>query len=183
MAFIFQNVQAGSIVIVSDQVHHSVGSLRNEGSNQGTYHIQNVRISGTKGLFGYIQKPRSKGPSGRFLKTFHVEARQCKERQQDLNQHGEKVVAIVNHARLTATTAIVTVAIVVLVIVVLVVIVGHGASSLLREMYKRTRLEENGIGCKKDNFRNVSALTSSREVSFYERNRFLVFNATVVPAR
>jgi hypothetical protein len=65
---------------VSDQFQRNVGSLRNE----GTYHIQNVCIAGSKGLFGNIQKPRSKVPPWRFLVTFNVEARQSKECQNDL---------------------------------------------------------------------------------------------------
>jgi hypothetical protein len=91
-----------------------------------------VCVASSKGLFGNIQKPRSKVPSWRFLQTFNVETRQSKECQHDLYQDGEKVVAIVNHAGLSATATAVVVAIVALIvvaIVALVVVVGHGASN------------------------------------------------------
>jgi hypothetical protein len=95
-----------------------------------------VCIASSKGLFGNIQKPRSKVPSWCFLQTFNVETRQSKECQHDLYQDGEKVVAIVNHASLSATAATIVVAIVALVvvaIVALIVIVGHGAANGLSD--------------------------------------------------
>lgn len=118
--------------------------------NEETYHIQNVCIASSKGLFGNIQKPRSKVPSWRFLQTFNVETRQSKECQHDLYQDGKKVVAIVNHASLAATAT----AAVVVAIVALVVIVGHGVSLLLY------RLEENGMEHKEAESRKMTLATT-----------------------